>query len=90
MSFTKIITDTNADIIMKGALLLGSAGVALILSGTSSDEKKKKKKSKGFVASTKSINSTANALCRAFYLHDLKKNGDGFPVKLVDAEIIDI
>ena len=47
---------------------------------------------KSFVAKTKDINGKINALCEAFYVYDIKKNGerDGFPVKMETADIIEI
>ncbi|MBE6837190.1 MAG: hypothetical protein E7509_04255 [Ruminococcus sp.] len=86
----KIVAGVNTDLLMKGALLLGSAGIALLLSSDS--DKKSKKKKKGFISKTAGINNTVNSLCRAFYVYDIKKNGerDGFPVKMETADIIEI
>ena len=86
----KLVAGVNTDLLMKGALLVGSAGIALIFSGKA--KKNGKKKNKGFIAKTKSINSNMNALCQAFYVNKIKKDmeEDGFPVKLETAEIIEI
>lgn len=86
----KMVAGVNTDLLMKGAFLVGSAGLALLLSGNS--DKKPTKKKKSFVSKTIGINKTINSLCQAFYLHDIKKNGehDGFPVKMETAEIIEI
>lgn len=87
---TNLLKSDSAPLV-KGAILLGSVGLALLLSGDK-NKKKSKKKNKSFVAKTKDINGKINALCEAFYVYDIKKNGerDGFPVKMETADIIEI
>lgn len=84
----KFYAESNA--VTKVALGLFSLGLALIFS--SDKPEKKKKKNSGIIAKTKRNYNTTDALLNAFYLHDLKKKAenDGFPVKLENAEIIDI
>ena len=69
---------------------LFALGVALIFSSDKKSSSKKKKH--GFVERTKKAYRTTDAVVNAFYLHDLKKRAanDDFPVKLEQAEIIDI
>lgn len=85
--FTMIKGESN--MYLKAALILFSAGLALIFS--SDKPKKNKKKKGGFISKTKRNYNCADAVINAVYLHQLKKEADeSFPVKLENAEIIDI
>lgn len=95
---SKLAFGGNTDFLMKGALLVGSAGLALLLSSGEKSKgkpapKNSKRKNNGFIGKTIKINGTLNALARSFYVYDLKKKAerdDDFPVKLEKAEIIEI
>ena len=89
MKKDKLFYSVNSDILMKGAVLLGSAGIALLLDANS---KKKNQKRKGFIARTARINNNLTSLATAFYVHGLKKEAENvdFPIKIETADIIEM
>lgn len=85
----KIFVGANSDFAVKGIVLWASL---LFASCFKNKKHKKNSKNKGFLQRTKKNYNTLNSLASAFYVNKLKKQTtpDNFPIKVEDAEIIEL
>lgn len=87
----KLFVGANSDLATKGVILAISCLLAVVF-GRKTDKKKSKRKNRGVVYRTRRNFNTLNSLVGAFYVNKLKNEIDpeDFPVKMENAEIIDI